>query len=317
MNTGNCLKTANFFELFGYNSKRNHVGRLTLKIDSNVYPPGFEFVPGIRYGTIDISKHADDLALISQEKDCWVLHMFVPDNSPRAPKFANHSPETRLYRYGLHKHLKDAQENGRFVIHPAIEFLKQEYDAARHDNELVHRKTVSPERIKFTLKNGEPILPTGPIVASFFHTAIDSYILCFSYDYDEALYDEFEGSDACLAINDVEAFTERVHAEFSKVMPYHLCINARVSYSNHPNTFGVLFSKDKRYLSQREYRFAWVPERPGLELAPECFLEKNLEEIRSIIPPPVVIQVGPLSDITTLMNRDENRGSGTPAIKIA
>jgi|CXWL01.1.fsa_nt_gi hypothetical protein len=296
------LKTYNFCDLFEFNSRRNPVGRLHLKIDSTIYPPEFEFTAGTRYGTFEISNHLDDLALTYKEADILVLHMFVPDGLI-GNSLANHTPEKNLYRYGTFKHLKDAREKGHFLIFPAIEYIKKEYDAARQDNELAHRESVTPERVTITTKNNVRIIPVGDVTFSTLHLPIDSYILCFSYDYDEGLYEEFKGSDACLIIDDVEEFADRLHAAFTKAVPSHCGVNARVSYSKHQNSLGVLFSKPKKYLYQREHRFLWVPENPIHMLEPVAFIKESPENIRTIIPAPVEIYAGPLDDITEVVDK--------------
>lgn len=102
------LQICNFCDLFGFNSRMNPVGRLQLKIDSNVYPPGFEFTTGARYGTFEIVRHLDDLALVYyDEAGVLVLHMFVPDGVATRT-LVNCTPEKNLYRYSTLKYLRDA-----------------------------------------------------------------------------------------------------------------------------------------------------------------------------------------------------------------
>ena len=281
----------------------NPVGRLQLKIDSSIYPPGFEFMAGTRYGTVEIARHIDDLALVYyDEAGILVLHMFVPDGTAKKT-LANCTPEKTLYRYSKFEYLKDAQNNGHFLIFPALEYIKKEYDAARKDNELVHKKNVAPEVVTIITKNGKPIIPKGDVTFFTWLLSVDAYILCCAYDYDEGLYDEFKGSDACLMIHDVNEFATRVHTAFTKAMPSHIGFDGRVVYGKHQSSLGVLFSKPKRHIYQREYRFSWVPRNPTRLLDPANIINKNLDEIRSIIPPPVEIYVGPLADITSLKRR--------------
>lgn len=306
------LQICNFCELFGFNSRMNPVGRLQLKIDSNVYPPGFEFTVGTRYGMVEIARHLDDLALVYyDEAGVLVLRMFVPDGTAKKP-LLNCTTEEKLYRYSKLQYLRDAQDNGHFFISPALEYIKKEYDAARKDNELVHEKNVAPENVTITTKNKVQIIPLGDVTFSTIHLPIDSYILCFAYDYDEGLYDEFKDSDACLVIHDVEEFANRVHSAFTKAMPSHFGVDGRVTYGRHQSSLGVLFSKPKSYIYQREYRFSWEPENPTLLLDPEAFLNNNSAEIRAIIPAPVEIHAGPLGDITSLVRRKMPEGFQQP-----
>jgi len=299
------LLICNFCELFGFNSKEYPVSRLSIKIDSHVYPAGHEFLSGTKYHGFDISNHIDDLALIYfDENQNLVLHMFVPDGTAMK-KFMNLQPEKKLYRYGKAVHIKKAYETGQFLIFPALEFMKKEYDEGRRDKEVIHTRSINSDKVKITLaKNNIPIQPIGDITYSTIHLPIDSYILCFSYDYDEGLYNEFKGSDSCLIINDVVQFTERIHDSFNKVMPNYIGSNARVTYSKHLSSFGVLFSKARRYIYQREYRFAWVTiNRKSSMLNPMQIINESIEEIKKIIPKPVEINIGSLQDISNVVVR--------------
>ena len=296
------LQICNFCELFGFNSARNPVGRLLLRINSDTYPPGFEFVFGRKYGGFEVAKHLDDLALVyHDEAGVLVLHMFVPDGT--GEMLANCTPEKQLYRYSKLQYLKDAMENGCFHVCPALEYVKREYDVARKDNEVVHKKDVPPSSVKITTKNGTPIVPIGDVTFSTFVLPIDSFILCFSYDYDEGLYDEFQGSEACLVVQNVQEFSRRIHNAFAKAMPSYLGIDGRVAYGKHQSSLGVLFSKPKEFIYQREYRFSWIPKKPTRLLDQKVLAEGNFDKIRELIPPPIVIDAGSLSDITSIVKR--------------
>lgn len=296
------LQACNFCELFGFNSRRNPVARLQLRIGSDVYPPEYEFTSGNRYDGYEVARHLDDLALVYyDEEGVLVLHMFVPDGTGKM--LANCTPEKSLHRYSKLKYLRDAKDNGHFFIFPALDYIKKEYDAARRDNEMVHKTVVAPDALRITTKNNTPIIPVGNVTISDIFLPIDSYILCFSYDYDEGLYDEFEGSEACLVIHDVKEFASRIHAAFTKAMPSHFGVDGRVTYGRHQSSLGILFSKSKRYIYQREYRFAWVPESSKHILDPRVFINDTIDDIRAVIPPHIEIFAGPLSDISRLIER--------------
>lgn len=292
------LQISNFCELFGFNSKRNPVSRLSLRIGSDVYPPEFEFEVGNKYGLLEVAKHIDDLALVYyDETGLLVLHMFVPDGTGKI--LTNCTPEKRLYRYSKLTYLKAALEKGEFLVFPAIEYIKKEYDAARRDNEVVHNKAVPADSLRIT-SNGTPVVPLGDVTFSTLFLPIDSYILCFSYDYDEGLYDEFKDSGACLIVQDVREFCKRIHAAFMQARPSYLGIDSRVTYGKHQSSLGVLFSKPKDFIYQREYRFAWIPESPKRLLNPIDFYNEDFDKLRSIAPPPLKIDAGPLCDIATI-----------------
>ncbi|MDD5285875.1 MAG: hypothetical protein PHD54_08445 [Desulfuromonadaceae bacterium] len=301
------IQICNFCELFGFNSRMNPVVRLELKIWDQVYPQGFEFTAGTTGGAMEIAKHLDDLALVYyEESGGLVLHTFVPDGTANKT-LVNCTPEKRLYRYSKLEYLKDARQNGHFFIFPALEYIRNEYDAARKDNELVHEKAVAPEAVTITTLDKTPIVPLGDVTFSTYFLPIDSYILCCAYDYDEGLYDEFKRADACLVIHDVEEFAARLNTAFEKAMPSHIGANGRVTYGKHQSDFGVLFSKPRSYIYQREYRFSWIPDKPTRLLDPTSFINQNLDEIRAIIPAPVEVYTGPIEDITTLITRGQEQ----------
>lgn len=295
------LQISNYCDLFGFNSKGNPVSILPIKIGSEVYSSGFEFIPGTKYSGFDIANHIDDLALICFDNDKnLVLHMFVPEGKAKKI-FVNCKPERKLYRYS--KHNKNAYEYGQFQVSPALEYLKKEYDEARKDNEQIHQQAISPDKVKISSMNGATINPIGDITFSTILLPIDCYILCFSYDYDESLYDEFKGSDSCLIINDVMSFSERIFNAFREVMPDHHGMDARVTYSKHSSSLGVLFSKAKKHIYQREYRFAWLPNNPKQLINPMQLLQNDIDEIKKILPDPIKLAIGSLEDISEIKVR--------------
>lgn len=295
---------SNYCDLFGFNSKKYPVSRLPIKIGSEIYPSGFEFIHGTTYSGYDIANHIDDLALIYFDNDKHlVLHMFVPEGTAQKT-FINCTPERKLYRYSKYKHNKNAYEYGQFQVSPALEYLKKEYDEARKDNEQIHQKNVSPDKVKMSsMKNGATINPIGDIIYSTILLPIDCYILCFSYDYDKNLYDEFKGSDSCLIINDVTLFAERIYTAFQKALPDYTGIDARVTYSKHLNHLGILFSKTKRHINQRECRFAWLPNNSKHLINPMQLLENDIDEIKKMLPDPIKLSIGSLEDISEIRVR--------------
>ena len=216
--------------------------------------------------------------------------------------FLNSTPENAIYRYSKLSHLKDAYDNGHFLIFPALEYLKKEYDEARQDNEVVHKRDELADSVKITTEKGI-ITPQGDVTFSTVDLRVDAYILCFSYDYDVRLYDEFKGSDACLIINNVKEFADRIHAAFERLMPSHFGTDGRMAYGKHESPLGVLFSKSERYIFQREYRFAWTSTNSTRRLDLEDFINNNLDAIRALVPPPVHVYVEALKDISTLLKK--------------
>jgi len=86
-------------------------------------------------------------------------------------------------------------------------------------------------------------------------------------------------------------------------MPNYIGSNARVTYSKHLSSFGVLFSKARRYIYQREYRFALMPRNPESMLNPMQIINESIDEIKKILPKPVEIRIGSLQDISNIIVR--------------
>ena len=189
------LLISNFCELFGFNQEGFPESRLPIKIGSTIFPAKSVFPPDSRIEGFDISNNIDNLALVYfDEKENLVLHMFVP-NGTAERTFINGQPEIKLYKYGELKYLKDAYEKGIFLIRPALEYIKKEYDEARNDNEIIHSQTLNSENITVTQQNNEPITSIEDFKLSHILLPVDCYILCFSYDYDVGLYGKFTNSD--------------------------------------------------------------------------------------------------------------------------
>jgi hypothetical protein len=298
------LYISNFCELFGFNQNEEPVGRLPIKIGSIIFPPGYVFSPGVLVDGFDIAKNIDNLVLLNYDDPNYVaLHMFVPEGTAKKI-FVNSQTEKKLYRFGKSTHIQEAFTEGKFLICSALEYIKKEYDEARKDNELVHSKTTSPDGVKISLgKNGQELKTIGDITFSSI-LPIDCYILCFSYDYDETFYEKFSEVDSCLVINDTIAFQERMLKAFSEKMPDYYGRNSRVTYSRHESTFGVLFSKQKNFIWQREYRFAWQPHVPKRQLDVLAILNSDEEKLKGHIPVPVKVSLGSLRDIATIIEKN-------------
>lgn len=311
------LQICNFCELFEFNSKKYPVSRLPIKIGAELFQEGHVFYPHMSVGGFDISQHIDNLALIYfDDYNIIILHMFVPDGTAKK-YFVNFQPEKTIYRFDKLANLQAAYEKGEFLIRPALEYIKREYDEARKDNELIHSRESRPENVKITMqKNNQNIIPIGNIIFSSI-LPVDCYILCFSYDYDDTFYEKFKGADSCLIIKNPIAFEERMHKAFTEKMPDFCGINARVSYSKYGSPFGVLFSKNKDYLYQREYRFAWLPSNTKRRLNIMDILNSDEEKLKPFIPEPVKINLGSLSDISVLVEKPKLKLDGYNEKKVS
>jgi len=296
---------SNFCDLFGFNDQGFPVTRMPIRIYGSMVPEDYVIAPDARIGGDCISKHIDDYALVYDDGGIINLHMFMPDDC-KNKSFCNCKPEKHLYKYGSKIHLKDALEEGMFKIFPASKYLKMENDEARHDNEYVATSITDGAKctISFTDKVDGTIKAVKPIgnVTNHYIMTVDFYMLCLSYAYDMNLYNVFKDSDSCLIIREPSEFSERMHAAFEKQHPGYSGIDARVCYGNQLSPRGSLFTKDKKYLIQREYRFVWMPDNCKQRLDPIKLQNSDKDYFATLIEKPLDLCVGSLSDIAELVH---------------
>ena len=110
-------------------------------------------------------------------------------------------------------------------------------------------------------------------------------IICFSKRWDEHLFDDIPGTDACLIIHDVDDFCERFHSAAELALPQWAGIDAAVVYGGKSN-LGAVFSKPLQFIVQHEWRFAWRPHTPVKKLAPVLLTIGSISDIAEIVERP-------------------------------
>lgn len=303
----NELLKCNFCDLFGFNDQGLPVARMPIKIDKTMVRNDSVINPDAKIGGCYISRHTDDYALVYYDDDGIInLHMFMPDDCSNKA-FCNCKPEKRLYKYGKKIYLKEAFERGIFKIFSASKYLKMEDDEARRDNELVTTSISDGAKCtaSFTDKAAGTIKTFKPIgnVTNNYIMTVDFYMLCLSYAYDKNLYNVFKDSDSCLIIKDPAEFSERMHTAFDRQYPGYGGIDARVCYGNQLSPHGSLFTKDKRYLIQREYRFVWMPDDCKQRLDPIKLQNNDKDYCAALTEKPLDLCVESLGDIAELIDR--------------
>ncbi|MBK8725242.1 MAG: hypothetical protein IPL96_04065 [Holophagaceae bacterium] len=160
-----------------------------------------------------------------------------------------------------------------------------EADQARQDDELVRIDRSPASAVTITVVGtGQQIKPIGEVV---YRSEVGSNYLtiCFSDRWDELLFDDFQGSDACLVIHDVEAFSERFHAAVDLVLSNWVGIDGPVAYGG-PSSLGPVFSKPFPFVVQHEWRFAWRPFQSIQEIEPVYISMGSISSIAEIIERP-------------------------------
>ena len=188
----------------------------------------------------------------------------------------------KLYRYSEKKWLDRSLIHGEFRLRPASDYKIVETDLARQDDELVRVSSSPASSVKILDENtGKKINPIGDVTyRSEIHT--DYLTICFSTQWDEKLFEEFPGTNACLIVHNVEEFCERFHMEVEKQLPQWAGIDGCVVYGE-KSELGVAFSKPLRFFTQQEWRFAWLPDNPMIELKAMTIRIGNIENIAEII----------------------------------
>lgn len=182
--------------------------------------------------------------------------------------------------------------------------MKEGHNEARRDIEAIHDTLVDTKSMTITTLSGKEIGPISRVKLSTIFGLANSYIYCLSYDFDEVLHDKFD-SNACLVIHNTEEFSKRLHEKMTEFLPGHTGKNQRVCYGNHQSFSGVLFSKDKHFLYQREYRYAWTPYNPTEPINPELFVHEKYDEIIDKIPQHIDISLGSLKDICEIVKKND------------
>ncbi|MCH1918833.1 hypothetical protein L9G15_05235 [Shewanella sp. A3A] len=191
----------------------------------------------------------------------------------------------KLYRYSERKWLDRSLELGEFRLRPATDYKQHETDSARHDDELVRISTSPASAVKITNeRTGQIIKPIGDVVYRS-EVGTNYLTICFSKCWDEHLFDDFPGTDACLIINDVEDFCERLHSAAKLALPQWAGNDAAVVYGRERN-HGAVFSKPLKFIVQHEWRFAWRPHTPVEELAPVMLTIGSIADIAEIVERP-------------------------------
>lgn len=190
----------------------------------------------------------------------------------------------KLYRYSEQKWLKRSLELGEFRLRPASDYKQCEKDSARHDDELVRINKSSADSVLVSLEStGKAIKPIGEVVYRS-EVGTNYLTICFSTRWDEHLFDEFQNTDSCLVIHDVEEFCNRFHLAAEVLLPDWAGIDAPVEYGKQ-SKLGAVFSKPLQFSLQHEWRFAW---RPSLRI-------EHLD--------PIAIQIGSITDIAEIVDR--------------
>jgi len=205
-------------------------------------------------------------------------------NSSKKLRYIEYIP-VKLYRYSELIWLERSLRLGEFRLRPATDYRNFEGDIARQDDELVRVNTSPASAVIITnLTTGETHKPDSDV--TYRSEIRTNYLaMCFSYRWDEKLFDEFHGTDACLVIHSYEEFSERIHVAAEAVLPNWVGHDAPVVYGGR-SEYGTVFSKPARFITQHEWRFAWGPPMPVKYIDPIKICIGNIQNIAEIVKRP-------------------------------
>lgn len=192
---------------------------------------------------------------------------------------------TKLFRYSECSWAVKSLLAGEFRLVPASNYRGLEADRARQDDELIRRQRSRGEGVVVSnLRTSKPIKVIGDVHYRQ-EVGTNYYTICMSSAWDPLLFQEFKGSTACLVIHDTEEFCERVHHHVERVLKGWAGCDAAVSYLS-PSPFGPAFSKPSSYLTQKEWRFAWLPPEHVERLEPILIRLGNIERFAELVKRP-------------------------------
>lgn len=298
---------ANFCELFGFDNEGFPVARLPIRMGGTVLEKGTVIAPDAKIDNIVISRHVGEHAVVRRGEDgILVLNTFFP--AQRGGKqFCNWEPEERLYRYSKKVYLTKSLEEGMFKVFSAIKYAKIENDHERQDNEFVSETDFDGSKSTLLFSNKEDgsikkVKPIGAVKDSYIMTA-DFYVLCLSYAWDLNLFRSLKEADACLIIRNPREFSERLHSAFSDQHPDYVGIDGRVCYGNCLSPRGALFTKEMRFLTQREYRYTWIPKQAKERLDAAKVQKYDKYYFSSLAVKSLDVCMGSLIDIAELVDK--------------
>ena len=288
--------SCNFFDIFELTADKKYKSRINLKDKNRFFPKGTIFDSDSRLFNGFLCFYEYKSLLIEEIEDSiYEFSIGICKNS----MFLNVEKEKNLFRFAKLKYNRESYENGSFRIKPSLDYIRNEYNNARKDNE--HVLNINRRNAFVILESGEKT-PIDNMVESHTDRNINNYILCMAYEFDENLFSEFE-SDTCLVITDTNEFERRL----SKVMKDYDLIGLRVFYNNILHPYGPVFNKSSCYKIQKEFRYSWLNYNNPIECKTEELIHLDKEILLEKIPKYIDIEIGSLEDISFLIDIYGNR----------
>lgn len=172
-----------------------------------------------------------------------------------------------LVKYGRFCYLEKMFKEGAMRIAPASSYKDSSLNYAIHDDEMVLTTYGLPQEVTMTVKDSKTgedkgrLSPKGNITY-YSECKTDYYVFCLSLVYDYRLFDDFDNSDCCIVIHQLDDFLRRVESSSCQELPGWRMFRMPVIYLDPFNTqeeHTPFFTKNFKYAYQFEYRLAWIP----------------------------------------------------------
>lgn len=300
------VMVCNFYDIFGLTSDDKYKLRVSLQ-DKDIYYPKntiFNYDSKIFDGFICFYEGRELILEVIEERKLDNIFKFKikTDSKKNYSRFINADKEKNLFRFAEKKWIKKAYLEGNFRIKPSIDYIRNEYNEARQDNEHLLAIKMGNSFMNYSDK----VIPVENVTKFFIDTNINKYILCMSYEYDERLFDEFKAKNEdkncmlCLVITDTHEFERRL----TKAVESYDMIGARVSYSEIPNNLGIIFNKSRKFKIQKEFRFLFYNLDTSILCNDDDITNKEKEVLDKLSYKFIDINLGSLEDIAFVVNNE-------------
>ena len=200
-------------------------------------------------------------------------------------------------KFGKIEHMRPLLGKGAMRLSPASFYHGSEHNAARRDNELVLHAHITPYDYDLGLIPAAILahLPSRSWVTIKHAKPSNHYLNCMTVSFDFRYFFDFGNengpANACVLIHDQAAFEDRLFRSVTMALPHWRVRSEMVKYvdphfliTELPSGDDIYFIKSFRFLYQREYRLAAIPQ------------DKNAASL-GYLP----LELGPLNDIAELL----------------
>lgn len=199
-------------------------------------------------------------------------------------------PEQTLIKYGNPQYMAALLTEGCARIQPASFFKANHLNGAIQDDELSLRLSlvVSRDEIASLVQNPQDASENvgDHAIQLNYGASSDYWLYCVTQSLEPRLFVDFNAG-ACVIIKNKKAFSDRLeHAAASRMASCrYACGKAVYVDPNQPDSANIRiqFAKHFRYTYQREYRFAWMPEKSTKALAPVDVEMGSLDDIAILV----------------------------------